>query len=315
MSAQNSLIKPSFTKSVMGYNTGEVDKYVEHVSERYNSVCRENAELKRRLLSESVRINEAEERIAELEKIAVTGKVLDKSALNKIFDSLSAEKERFAYFIESLKESLNDICADGEDLLTADDSWEETLCGYIEEVRDVSDTAEDASAEAVSDSDEADDTAGFYEICDDDSDAYDAETDNVLAIFDDSEDSGDMADEPFFIPDLDDDAFSADEPTEAPADNDDENEVAADSEGIIEEDVCVADESSDPEDLEEEAEEEKPVDTRTPAQIAADLDFYTDGDHADGESYDPMTLAAQITSRSSRPKFEDFMKPLPSDDN
>ncbi|MBQ6788870.1 MAG: DivIVA domain-containing protein [Clostridia bacterium] len=309
MSVQNSLMKPAFTKSVMGYNTGEVDKYVEHVSERYNSVCKENAELKRRLLAEGVRMREAEEKIAELESTAVQGVALDKSELVKIFDALNAEKERFAYFVESLKESLNDICAESEEALTADDSWEEVLDGYVEEVHN-----EDDTSSAVSDGNE-----GFYEICDDDADsvgeitpaceevcetvaeddAYGAETDDVLSIFNTAT-AEDKADISFVVPDLDGDVFADGDPAE--------DDTPSDEDVITEED---ADMDAD----EETAGDENEHDERTPAQIAADLDFYTDGDHADGESFDPMTLAAQITSRNSRPKISDFMKTVPSDEN
>ena len=87
-----------------------------------------------------------------------------------------------------------------------------------------------------------------------------------------------------------------------------EDDTPSDEDVITEED---ADMDAD----EETAGDENEHDERTPAQIAADLDFYTDGDHADGESYDPMTLAAQITSRNSRPKISDFMKTVPSDEN
>lgn len=296
MSVQNSLIKPSFNKSVMGYNTGEVDKYVEHVSERYNSVCRENAELKRRLIAESVRIREAEEKIAELEKNAVAGVKLDKGELNKIFDVLNAEKERFAYFVESLKESLNAICSEGEDLFTADDSWEDALGGYIEEVCHTNDEPSDTDLSA----EKSDDSVGFYEI-DEDTDAYDEETDNVLSIFDSGvktveteEDSEtDVTASAYTVFDDSNDCDTADESNSG-------------SDADIPADDTSSDESNEP---------DEPVDTRTPAQIAADLDFYTDGDHADGESFDPMTLAAQITARNSRPKLEDFMKTIPSDDN
>jgi cell division septum initiation protein DivIVA len=289
-------MKPSFTKSVMGYNTGEVDKYVEHVSERYNSVCRENAELKRRLLSEGARLREAEERISELEKPAVTGATLDKTALVKIFEELNAEKDRFAYFIESVKDSLNDICAESEALIS-DDSWEDALGSYIEEVKDTTDVAADSTT--VTD----DEDDGFYEI-DDDTDAYDAETDNVLAIF------GSTASEVFDDEDDEGDSIDTNEVSDASFPIEDLADFADDVADA--EDNCNGDEIVDSDDAEKDT---TPVDTRTPAQIAADLDFYTDGDHADGESFDPMTLAAEITSRNSRPKMSDFVKPVPSEEN
>ncbi len=306
MSVQNSLIKPAFTKSVMGYNTGEVDKYVEHVSERYNSVCRENAELKHRLLAEGVRLREAEEKIDELEKSIVTDVALDKSKLIKIFDILNAEKNRFSYFVESLKENLNEICANGDEPLTADNSWEDTLEEYVEEIGCITDDDKSGNLSPTCENS----NEGFYVITDDgtngysdvqcDQCEYDVETDNVLSIFDGSDDENNNS---FVIPDLGGNVFTDDIPTEGPADKstEEENETA--------------DKQEVPPSEDDNADNESPVDTRTPAQIAADLDFYTDGDHADGESFDPMTLAAQITSRNSRPKFEDFIKTIPSDDN
>lgn len=282
MSVHNSLMKPSFTKSVMGYNTGEVDKYVEHVTERYNSVCKENAELKRRLLSESVRIREAEERISELERAVKVSVALDKSSLVKIFDMLNAEKDRFAYFVESLKESLNAICDESVDNLIADDSWEDTLGGYIEEVSDA-DVSDDSAPDITDD-------VGFYEI-DEGAETYDTETDDILSIFNDS--TADAED----ITDIEADDSASDDITVVETTDADTAEAEDDS---------VSDTADDKNDDE--------TDSRTPAQIAADLDFYTDGDHADGESFDPMTLAAQITSKNSRPKPQDFIKVVPTEE-
>ena len=282
MSVHNSLMKPSFTKSVMGYNTGEVDKYVEHVTERYNSVCKENAELKRRLLSESVRIREAEERISELERAVKVSVALDKSSLVKIFDMLNAEKDRFAYFVESLKESLNAICDESVDNLIADDSWEDTLGGYIEEVSDA-DVSDDSAPDITDD-------VGFYEI-DEGAETYDTETDDILSIFNDS--TADAED----ITDIEADDSASDDITVVETTDADTAEAEDDS---------VSDTADDKND--------ETADSRTPAQIAADLDFYTDGDHADGESFDPMTLAAQITARNSLPKSQDFINVVPSEE-
>lgn len=283
MSVHNSLMKPSFTKSVMGYNTGEVDKYVEHVTERYNSVCKENVELKRRLLSESVRIRETEERIAELERSVKVGVALDKSSLVKIFDMLNAEKDRFTYFVESLKESLNAICDESVDNLMADDSWEDALDGYIEEVSNAGES-DDAAAEES-------DSTGFYEI-DEGAESYDAETDGILSIFSDASD----------------DVIEDDSESDADDSHTDDIPVADET------DADAVEEADDTASDTEDGKNDDEADPRTPAQIAADLDFYTDGDHADGESFDPMTLAAQITARNSRPKSQDFIKIVPSEE-
>lgn len=49
---------------------------------------------------------------------------------------------------------------------------------------------------------------------------------------------------------------------------------------------------------------------KTPAELAAELDFYSDNVVRDGESYDPMTLAQSATMKRRRPTLEDFMNPI-----
>ena len=59
----------------------------------------------------------------------------------------------------------------------------------------------------------------------------------------------------------------------------------------------------DYEETEEAASDEKKE--KTPAEIAAELDFYTDSVYRDGESFDPMTLAHNVTS-NRKPKYDDY---------
>ena len=49
---------------------------------------------------------------------------------------------------------------------------------------------------------------------------------------------------------------------------------------------------------------------QTRAQLALELDFYSDEVVRDGESYDPMTLARNASMQRKRPSLEDFMNPL-----
>ena len=49
---------------------------------------------------------------------------------------------------------------------------------------------------------------------------------------------------------------------------------------------------------------------KTRAQLALELDFYSDAVVRDGESYDPMTLARNASMQRKRPSLEDFMNPL-----
>ncbi len=55
----------------------------------------------------------------------------------------------------------------------------------------------------------------------------------------------------------------------------------------------------------QETKEETPADTRTPAEIAASLDFYSDSVHEDGESFDAMTLATRHAAKK-RPGYHNF---------
>ena len=67
----------------------------------------------------------------------------------------------------------------------------------------------------------------------------------------------------------------------------------------------------EPEKAPEKAPQPEPAEEpeKTPADDLASLDFYTDGKHADGTDYDPMTLAQQVTERK-KPSFADLMHPL-----
>ena len=89
MSVQNILKKPAFTKAVMGYNVSEVDKYIDHVTERYNSVCAESAELKRRVLRLQLKLDEANAKLVDAEDKLEEPKPLDRSALYKVFRSVA----------------------------------------------------------------------------------------------------------------------------------------------------------------------------------------------------------------------------------
>ncbi len=293
MSIQNNMIRPTFSKSVMGYTTGEVDKYVDHVSERYGSVCRENTELKRRVLSLTARLNEAEEKISELEKISVTKKVLDKSALSKVFDSLNEEKKRYVCFIDSLMEKLNSITADfAEDL--PDDSWQTLLDEFLEEVPVPTEEEEKEVYDELS-SDE-----GYIEDLSAVSVSEDAEAEKAVP-----ETSEVMSD-------------SKDETALGDTDEEDNSQNGHEKSITEDNDTTTPEEDNDSsEDTVQKKDETQNVHQvrKTPAELAAALDFYTDDTYVDGQSFDPMTIAAEFTAKKSKPSFEDLMRPMLNPDD
>ena len=89
------------------------------------------------------------------------------------------------------------------------------------------------------------------------------------------------------------------------AEGSEEEAVLTETEEIpVAEEICDA-EAEAADEPEREAEPSK-----TPAQLALELDFYSDDVVRDGESYDPMTLAQNATMQRKRPSFADFMNPL-----
>ena len=295
MSIQNNTIRPTFSKSVMGYTPGEVDKYVDHVSERYASVCRENTELKRRVLSLTARLSEAEEKIAELEKIAVTQKILDKSALSKIFDSLNEEKRRYVCFIDSLMEKLNSITADLYDD-TPDDSWQTILDGFLEEVPPL--TEGPAEAENMPSVDLLTVIEPTEDISED--------TEEITATVENSADA-------MPAPDA---ASGAESPESIIGSDTSPKMTSPETEKALPEENTESNTESSTSDADEvlEAPTAPPV-KKTPAELAAELDFYSDDTYEDGQSFDPMTIAAEFTSKKSKPTFADLMRPMIDPDN
>jgi len=368
MSVQNNLKKPAFTKTVMGYNVSEVDKYIEHITERYNSVCAENSELKRRVLRLQLKLDETSDKLGDAETAVVDPKPLNRSVLYEVFDVLDAELRRTEAFYEDLKSKLNAISEVKND--ESDDSaWEGPLSAFIssivtEENEDDAEDTEDSEeipyhdgenvpADDKSTADKAPSQSIFadfesFVMCEDDeleapatandAEIYDEPSDDLSA--DDEFPANDEADEETVImnSDADDDEDRSD------ASYEEETEmllkllqgtfnVASEEERSFEHDLgaefaggeYTEDAELDDDPLvsagigSEAAEEHEPdVDSgdasedasedeareKTPAEIAAELDFYTDSVHRDGESFDPMMLARLATDR--KPKYEDF---------
>lgn len=115
-----------------------------------------------------------------------------------------------------------------------------------------------------------------------------------------------------FISDAGDDA------TDTVEANTDEDEGPADEEEVLtapisEEYITESEEDTESEEAQE-AQEAVTEKKKTPAELAAELDFYSDTVVKDGESYDPMTLAQNATMKRRRPTLEDFMSPLGNDE-
>jgi len=102
-------------------------------------------------------------------------------------------------------------------------------------------------------------------------------------------------------------AESDDEQAEAEA----EAEVLTETEAEVSE-ISEVSEVAETSEVAEVNEEAKAISEKkkTPAELAAELDFYSDNVVRDGESYDPMTLAQSATMKRRRPTLEDFMNPI-----
>ena len=399
MSVQNMLKKPSFSKNVMGYSVSEVDKYVDNATERYNSVCAENLELKRRVIRLQLMLDEASAKLAESEKKNCAEKPLDRSALSAVFDVLDAEKKRTEAFYEDLKATLNKISEEKAEV--GDDyEWEEVLNSFIESVSEAEteeDTAvEETDTDAQSDQDaEAQSVVVEHcgeggtdsmlenfesfimaddedEMADDEDEADEKDADESKAELEVNSDEFELTSENILFSEgneavnaENDDEFSAEEtlsvdvePSEEDAimnsdtDNDEDAsyeeetemllkllqgtfnvgadeskpfdhnlgaEYESEGDGVSEEALDAIFEKAfqeameetfdeaffedDYEETEEAASDEKKE--KTPAEIAAELDFYTDSVYRDGESFDPMTLAHNVTS-NRKPKYDNY---------
>lgn len=366
MSVQNNLKKPAFTKTVMGYTVSEVDKYIEHITERYNSVCAENSELKRRVLRLQLKLDETNDKLGDAETAVSDPKPLDRSVLYEVFDVLDAELRRTEAFYSELKAKLNAI-SESKNEYSDDSEWEATLSAFIESVgaeeadtdEDDTETSDDAIAfEPIKDAEESEQkVSGIFAdfesfvMSDDEepeeeaaeeaveapvseetkyitspADEFSADEELLTADEDDEEtvimnsDEGDASYEEetemllkllqgtFNVTSEEEKPFEHDLGAEFAGDDDAEEEYEdlpdwhggkdtepSDNDTNLEE---ISDESTEKSDADSEARE------KTPAEIAAELDFYTDSVHRDGESFDPMTLARQATER--KPKYEDF---------
>lgn len=221
MSAQNSLKKPKFTKSVRGYTVQEVDSYIEYVNERYSAVCRESAELKRKLTRFKLGLDRPDGQ-ATPTNTDISYEELIKQIEN-LRRELSAECERHAEHLKRLSrdfenDTVNNIC-----------------------------NKNNAEAEAENLK----------------TDAGPSQTD--------------------------------------PSDSENTASEAEIAEVTQPEKAAVSDKPS----AEDNSEEGK---GKSPAQLAEEIDFYSDSVHADGESFDPMAFAADAAAKYARPSFTSLMK-------
>ncbi|MCI9450303.1 MAG: hypothetical protein HFE30_08670 [Clostridiales bacterium] len=244
MSVQNTLKKPAFTKSVRGYTVQEVDRYIEYVNERYAAVCRDVAELKRKLTRLKLGLDRPEAE-ANTANVDVLPEELLKH-LENLRRELSAECERHAEHMKRLSrdfenETLNTVSTKinaevGASILknTAVQSLNELAVNEVAALE-----AEPISAEECNSSDGA-------------------------------------------LPE-----------SESPV------EIGEDDGSLKETAELTEDGTS--EDGNDNTEE------KTPAQLAEEIDFYSDGVHADGESFDPMDFAADAAAKYARPSFASLM--------
>ena len=280
MSVQNNLKKPEFTKTMLGYTPKEVDQYIDHILERYAAVSRDVTELKRRVtrlqlgLESSSYPSETQESTASADAPVYNG--LSDSVMDKLRHMIESERRRHEEAMDALMSFLESHSRDEElpSPVPAEPVFEES-------------PAEEASADDVLDA------IDFEES--------DAEWENILEGFIEDVSSEEAITEEEDV-DID---LIFDMPL-----SDKISEAAYDADEFYEEDTP-AEEASEETVEEETTKEER---KRTPAEIAAELDFYSDGTIHNGESYDPMTLAANSTMKRRRPTLEDFMRPFPEED-
>ncbi len=357
MSVQNVLKKPAFGKNVMGYSISEVDKYITYVTERYNSVCAESAELKRRVIRLQLMLDETNAKLAEAEKLNRVEKPLDKSALSEVFAVLDAEKKRTAELYEELKTMLNKI---SEEKPTAgeDYEWEEVLNSFIEsvpedkaelpeeETYDIPEDVEDEETSTMGEETMLEDFESFVMAADDVEEAEESELSE-----EDVPEANEAESEVIFaeaeaMP-FSEDEYNAEEALPVSDGMSEEDEIMnsdTDSDASYEQEtemllkllqgtfnveaetrdfdpnlgaeyegeVGDGDEFDDGFDVdngdfdeEADADPEAKKKEKTPAEMAAELDFYTDSVYRDGESFDPMTLAHN-SATSRKPKYDDF---------
>ena len=400
MNAQNNLKKPNFSKGVMGYTPSEVDRYIDHINERYNTVSREAAELKRKIINLQLRLNEAEDRLAEAEKKSTTKKCFDHEALSQIFDMLDRENSRHAQFLDLLKDKLCDML-DDEIKESDDGEWEDALDEFIDApdlsapAETVVSTAEDhEESETEAEEKLISETPVFmpideYDIpaittvsdifCEDgedseyseDGDATAEETDEsedatedveaveaIEAVEETAHEAVDTEEQTQFVPifgTYDDDGSAKtmeipkitrtdldlpemeNIPTAVPIveyDNDIDSEgraiwaelneifanVNPSAENKYHEDIAPSEAErlfddmrlaiDTKEDVKDNSEDGEDESSKTPAENLAELDFYQDDVHQDGESFDPMTLAKQVTTQRNKVTYEDFFKSM-----
>ncbi len=327
MAIQNTSKKPNFNKIVLGYAPKEVDRYIDFISERYNAVCRENAELKRKLtrlqLGITTNNSDTAEAVSETE-IKDEKRMLTKSELAALAKMIREEKERHESSLDmiySLIESLTDTSLGeipfetvsdetGDESVEADDDWECILEKYIS---DIPQTDEDDSAESFfpfvedaeldADFKKAKDTVdrADTELLFTKKEVFTSDDDGFVELFDDGEDSDEAVDTV---------------ETDAVDDSEFAEEIIDEIMGDI--DSLIIDEETDDgtpvsEDNAEITDKTDATDTAeeplTAAQRAALLDFYTDEDIPDGQSFDPMTLAVAKTRKSRRPSGIDVLCP------
>ncbi len=323
MSAHNSLKKPTFSKAMRGYSIEEVDSYVAYVNERYTSVCRESAELKRKLTRLLLGMDKPEVKEEEKKRVTLPSEsdlALLRSRLDECLKQTSELEELLSCAAGAAREILSEeiaskVSAELTEIESPATTAEETAAA--EEC-----TPADTSPCGTSDAEEAALQGDFtleYDETEEPEEDYDDLLDGLRELFDrarpaESEEfceeahTDDTAHSDFtlFCEDFDGDYSSfaqaeSETGAEAPAQDSFSpatDEVEAEAEAAA-----------------EESESGDKAPTRRSAEEMQAMDFYIDEIHKDGESHDLMTLAVESTAKKRRPTLEDFMRPLYDDEN
>lgn len=287
MSVQNNLKKPEFTKTMLGYTPKEVDQYIDHILERYAAVSRDVTELKRRVTRlqlglEPINVPSDAPEATSSEPAPVYSGLSD-SVMDKLRHMIESERRRHEEAMDALMSFLESHSRDEALPIPAEEMVAEAPApeAFAEE-GDIQEPANDEIELGEADAEWENILEGFIEdFPSEETPSNEVEDDDIDLIFDMP-----LSDE---LPSV----FDEEEeheyvPVEEHEDHEEYEEIP----------------------LHEDHTDEK---KKSPAEIAAELDFYSDGTVHNGESFDPMTLAANATMKRRRPTLEDFMRPLPED--
>lgn len=298
MSVQNTLKKPAFSRTIRGYSPEEVDRYIAYVNERYSAVCRESAELKRRLTRLMLGLDSVTSEKSE----AKTPSQLTDDLLNSVTGELSEECRRHSDAIIRLLRSLSEDRAETHNCCSINKDangvrWQASSESNSPSSAHSGITASDAgekSGVTPNESEQLNNSTDSVSIRSGFASQYNeaSSTDSATPFAPESDNSTakqGSKDSPH-LPQM---------PPASVSEIDGNVPEAADSEQTSQK----TPEHGEKDHGASESTDSSETPELTPAQRAEALDFYPVGEDHNGENFDPMTLAAEATSHTRRNRY------------